>query len=90
MIPKTAVKYKETKEFTEKTVPRGLLADHSTAEGVWGNLVVLEGRLEFVRPGNPPIEVLPEKPMVILPQEIHYITCEEPVRFKVEFYRDAG
>jgi tellurite resistance-related uncharacterized protein len=35
-LPKTVVAYKKTPEFTELTLPAGLLKDHQTKEGVWG------------------------------------------------------
>lgn len=87
MLPGSAKKYKETPVFTEDTVPRGLLADHNTAAGVWGRLVVLDGSLDFTRIAEKAVIVSPEQPMIIRPQERHHITCDRPVRFKVEFYR---
>ncbi|MEM0937227.1 MAG: DUF1971 domain-containing protein [Pseudomonadota bacterium] len=86
-LPKTAMKYKETREFTEKTVPKGLLADHSTAEGVLGLIVILDGQLEYTRIGQGRIAVTPDRPAVVYPAEKHHVTFSRPVRFKVEFYR---
>jgi len=87
MLPAGVEKYKETKEFTQDTVPRGLLAEHRTASGVWGHLVVLAGTLDFVRSAQSAVTVSPGAPMVIRPEEPHHICCDRPVRFKVEFYR---
>ena len=39
--------YKRTPNFTENSVPAGLLADHSTKEGVWGLIHVTQGRLRY-------------------------------------------
>lgn len=86
-LPEGAEKYRETKEFTEVTVPKGLLADHNTAAGVWGLLVIVEGSLDYTRTGKLPVEVTRDAPAVIYPQEPHHITCDRPVRFRVEFYR---
>lgn len=49
---------RRTPEFTERTVPAGLLAAHRVADGVWGRLVVQSGQLAFVfeAPGSMPID----------------------------------
>lgn len=86
-LPEGAQKYRETREFTEGTVPKGLLADHNTADGVWGVLRILEGQLLYTCKDQPPVVVSPDQPAVIFPKEKHHITCEAAVRFKIEFYR---
>lgn len=88
-LPANVQKYRETNEFNQNTVPKGLLADHNTADGVWGVLRVLEGHLLYTRKNQPAISVTPHMPSVIFPKEKHHITCDTPVRFKVEFYRVA-
>jgi tellurite resistance-related uncharacterized protein len=40
--------YKRTAEFTEATIPAGLLSGHALRSGVWGVLRVLYGRLHYV------------------------------------------
>lgn len=87
MLPEQVEKYKETRVFTQSTVPRGLLADHQTAKGVWGRLVVLDGSLDYTRTGMEPVLVTKDQPATIFPEELHHITCDRPVSFKVEFYR---
>ena len=44
--------YKRTNTFTEDSVPAGLLAEHSTKDGVWGLIHVEKGaeNLSRVRP----------------------------------------
>jgi tellurite methyltransferase len=48
-LPDGFAPYKRTPTFTEATVPRGLLETHSTKEGVWGLIHVVEGELEYVK-----------------------------------------
>ena len=86
-LPPGLEKYRETREFNEISVPAGLLRDHNTASGIWGLLVVAEGSLDYTRSGFSASKVTPESPAVIFPKEKHHITCDRPVRFKVEFYR---
>ena len=51
--------YKRTPEFTEHTVPKGLLHAHSTKAGVWGRICVTSGELEYrvVDPARRPREL---------------------------------
>jgi len=46
-IPPDCVAYKQTSLFTETTIPAGLLKSHKTKAGVWGKIVVTEGRLMY-------------------------------------------
>ncbi len=89
VMPVGAKAYKKTPEFTEGTVPKGLLADHQTKQGVWGNIVVLEGVLEYtiLEPEREVIQLSPEHCGVVEPAVLHYITPRGAVRFYVEFYR---
>lgn len=53
-VPPGWRKYKETRVFTEKTVPRGLLARHSVKADKWGKCRVLEGASTWhARPPSP-------------------------------------
>lgn len=45
MLPADVQPYARTAEFTEATVPAGLLRAHTTKTGAWGLIRVLEGRL---------------------------------------------
>jgi len=79
--------YRRTPDFTEATVPAGLLRSHSTKAGVWAKLHVLEGRLLFrdlvdhtetlLDPGIYPL---------IHPQALHEVAPQGAVRFFVEFH----
>ncbi|HCR97440.1 MULTISPECIES: DUF1971 domain-containing protein [Halomonas] len=88
-LPVNVSPYKRTPEFTEESVPTGLLNDHTTKEGVWGKIVVLEGLLEYTiqEPALDIIELSPEQYGVVEPTIKHHIKPLGPVRFFVEFYR---
>lgn len=78
-----------TPEFSERTVPSGLRANHHIAPGVWGRLVVVSGSLGFVFADRPDDlrTVGAGDEQVIPPEAVHHVDVEGPVRFRVEFYR---
>ncbi len=88
-IPSHLEAYKRTAVFTQESVPQGLLKTHTTAPGAWARIVVKQGRLLFTRLGGRPHqeELSPEKDGWIEPENPHFLTCEGPVRFYLEFYR---
>lgn len=86
--PQGFAAYKRTPEFTEVSVPVGLLNDHSTKAGVWARIRVLEGRLRYRIPSlNREVVLTPEQSGTVLPEVLHSVAPEGPVRFFVEFYR---
>ena len=88
-LPEGVTQYKSTPEFTESTIPAGLLRSHSTAAGVWGRITILEGSLLY-RELEPALEehlLTPEQPGIIAPQQKHEVAAVGPVRFCVEFHR---
>ncbi len=88
-IPSNVSAYKRTPEFTETSVPEGLLKDHNTKVGVWGKIVVQEGVLEYTIT-EPEIEVVvlsSDKFGVVEPMIKHNVKPQGQVRFYVEFYR---
>jgi tellurite resistance-related uncharacterized protein len=68
-------------------VPAGLRHRHQTEPGVWGLIVVLEGRLRFRR-----LEPLMESELgpahlgIVAPEEPHEVEPLGPVKFFVEFH----
>ncbi len=88
-LPSHLTAYKKTPEFTEDTVPAGLLNDHTTKEGVWGKIVILSGQLEYTiqEPEVEVIELSPSKWGVVEPTILHHIKPLGSVNFYVEFYR---
>lgn len=87
-LPQDVAAYKRTTVFTEATIPKGLLNDHATKEGVWGVIHVTEGQLRYRVPGRKIDEVLsPAQSGIIRPTEIHRVEPIGKVSFFVEFHR---
>ncbi|HEU4616560.1 MAG TPA: DUF3565 domain-containing protein [Gammaproteobacteria bacterium] len=87
-LPAHFVAYKRTPELTESTVPAGLRRDHTTKEGVWAKIVVLEGRLRYVVESlGTDVELDAERPGIVVPEVPHRVEPLGQVRFFVEFYR---
>lgn len=87
-LPDNVVAYKKTPEFDESSVPNGLLNNHQTKEGVWGKIVLLEGRLLYTI--NEPKEEIyldANNSGVVEPTVYHQVKPLGKVRFYVEFYR---
>lgn len=91
-LPDDLQPYRRTDVFTETSVPKGLLKAHTTKEGAWGLIHVLEGRLAY-RIGDPrrprsEIVLTPDTaPGVVEPTILHEVEPLGPVRFFVEFHR---
>lgn len=82
--------YKVTPVFDESTLPAGLRRVHSTKEGVWGVVRLLEGRLRLSFPGTGRELVLtPDAAGTIEPCEPHFVEPLTPFRMQVEFYRSS-
>jgi tellurite resistance-related uncharacterized protein len=86
-LPEHFVVYRRTDDFTETTVPAGLRKDHATKRGVWGRIVVRDGRLRYrVEPPLARIfELGPEAPGIVVPEVRHAVDPLGAVRFHVEF-----
>jgi tellurite resistance-related uncharacterized protein len=88
-LPPDATSYRRTAEFSETTVPAGLLRRHTTRPGVWGRICVLEGTLRY-RILEPRLEeqvLSAERPGIVEPEVPHEIEPLGAVRFYVEFLR---
>ena len=90
MIPAGAQPYRTTPVFDEQTLPAALRREHSTKEGVWGLIRVLEGRqrLTCLDPHGEQW-LTPSRPGMVLPAQPHFVTPEGPVKMQVEFYDRA-
>lgn len=87
-LPTDATAYRRTPDFTETTIPAGLLADHTTKAGVWGRIVVREGALRYVIPSLGRAEELrPDAVGIVIPEVPHHVAPIGSVRFHVEFLR---
>lgn len=89
-LPVTVAPFRCTPEFTEATVPNGLLHRHTTQPGVWALITVLEGALTY-RILEPHVEehtLSPGHQGVVEPTVPHEVVPAAGVRFQVEFYRE--
>ena len=88
-LPEGFRAYRRTPTFTEETVPKGLLRQHTTRAGSWAVIVVLEGSLTYRILGPEPEELLltPDRTGVVEPHVPHEVSPGESVKFYVEFYR---
>ena len=89
-LPTNVFPYKRTPDFTESTVPAGLLRSHDTKEGVWGKIVVLEGTLLYriLEPEVEEILLSSNRCGVVEPTVRHEVVPFSGVRFYVEFHRE--
>lgn len=88
----TLKSYKTTPTFTQDSVPAGLLADHSTKEGVWGLIHVSRGKLRYCvtdprRENEERILEPGSTAGVVEPTIVHRVEPLGPVEFHVEFLR---
>ena len=90
-LPASVASYKRTPEFTEDSIPKGLLKAHNTKPGVWGKIVILEGELRYQI--NEPEEAIFTLSRscagVVEPEVLHEVSPIGSVRFYVEFYRQV-
>ena len=91
-LPGDVRSYHRTAIFTRETVPAALLKAHSTKQGVWGLIHVLEGALRYVivderRAATEAILVADGPPGVGEPEILHHVEPLEAARFCVEFHR---
>jgi tellurite resistance-related uncharacterized protein len=75
-------------EWSEHTVPGGLLRSHRLAEGTWGLLGVLSGRLGFRAATDPPIDevLVAGATQAIPPGVAHEVRLIGPTRFGIDFF----
>jgi tellurite resistance-related uncharacterized protein len=84
--------YRRTPVFTEDSVPKALLAAHTTKPGVWALIHVSRGQLEYrIHEPFDGQEVLTRAaPGVVLPEVLHHVKPLGPVEFHVEFWKPEG
>ena len=88
-LPPDVQPYQRTKEFSEQSVPAGLLRRHDTKPGVWGRIRVLEGSLLYrILEPEPEEQLLtPERDGIVEPEIPHEVAPQGRVRFFVEFLK---
>jgi tellurite resistance-related uncharacterized protein len=85
-LPDAVVPYSRTPVFTERSMPDRLRANHTTAAGVWGRIVVLEGALRYhVEAFGLDVPLTPAEPGIVVPEVPHSVVPSGSVRFYVEF-----
>lgn len=91
-MPEGHAPYKRTLQFTEGSIPAGLLRHHSTKPGVWGRIIVERGALELYEGevSAPRQVVTPDNSCVILPEVEHRVSPIGEVAFYVEFWKAEG
>ncbi len=85
-LPEGLTPRRRTPVFDQDSVPAGLLRAHTTKAGVWGRIVVLEGRLRYrlLEPTRREHLLQPGVDGVIPPEVRHEVEPDGPVRFYVE------
>jgi tellurite resistance-related uncharacterized protein len=88
-LPEDLAFVRRSPEWSQETVPAGLLGSHRLAEGSWGRLIVLSGRLGFSAATEPPIntELAAQMTQAIPPGVEHGLRLIGPVRFAIDFFR---
>jgi tellurite methyltransferase len=90
-LPEHFIAFHQTPEFTEATIPAGLLKDHTTKPGVWAKILVTEGTLRYHVDGlSQTFELVAGTVGIVVPEVLHYVEPLGPVRFSVEFYHAPG
>ncbi len=86
---KPAPPYGASPIFDEISLPDALRNEHSTKDGTWGLLRVLEGTVElvFIDPPSQRLVTL-DDPAPIPPQAPHFVRLTGPMKMQVEFYRE--
>lgn len=87
-LPEGARKYRETKVFTEDTIPAGFTRKHATKAGVWGKIRVMEGALDLTvyEPAQTTLSLNKGNFAVAAPEQTHSVKLGPGSAFKVEFY----
>ena len=88
-LPPRAVVYKQTAIFDEQSVPQGLLNTHDLRAGTWGQIVLMQGRLDYVIEEPLPLTVVlrPGVDGVVAPECRHHVRLHAGAQFQVRFLR---
>ena len=88
-MPAGLVHVRKTPEFSDTTVPAGLLASHRLAPDVWGRLRISAGALRFVFEADPADarELSAGYHVDIPPDVAHHMEPRPGARFVAEFHR---
>lgn len=90
--PDGLAEVRRTPTFDERGIPAGLLRDHTTRAGTWGEIVVEGGSLELTVPhagirAAERVLITPTSAAWVAPGQLHSVTAPGEVRFHVRFHR---
>ena len=87
--PDGLVAYRRTREFDETTIPAGLRSEHATKRGTWARIHVVSGVRRYCvgHPIHGSFRIDSASSAIVVPEVLHRIEPEGPVRFFVEFSR---
>ena len=90
-MPSALLFVRSTPEFTEKTVPTGLLSSHQLAPHLWARLTVLQGRVRFTfeEPEVFDIDLEVAQYVDIPPQIAHHVLVLPGGSFSLSLYRKS-
>jgi len=82
--------YKSTPVFDEVSLPQALRNAHNTKAGVWALIQVLNGAVRYhVEDGSaPPAVLVPGRPGLIRPRQLHHVEPLGSMRMRVDFYTE--
>ena len=85
-LPEGLMVYKQTPTFNEVTLPAALRADHRTKPGVWAQIVVEDGKLEY-QCARGTFILKPGVVGIVEPDSPHQVKPVQSVRVHVRFLR---
>jgi tellurite resistance-related uncharacterized protein len=91
-MPSALLFVRSTPEFTETTVPTGLLSSHQLAPHLWARLTVLKGRVRFTfeEPEVFDIDLGAAQHVDIPPLITHHVEVLPGGSFSLSFYRKSA
>lgn len=96
-IPKEWTIQRSTPSFTNDNVPKALLSHHNTAEGVFGQLCVMEGQVTYY--GFTDANATEPEVVVVInagqfatspPQYWHRIELSDDAQFNINFWSNSN
>jgi len=90
-LPPGVAPYRTIGPFDEATLPKGLLASHSLAEGVWGLLRLERGRIDFVweDAAGGVAELVAPAEIVVPPTVLHHLEKRGDFRLAITFHKEG-
>lgn len=81
--------YSQSPVFTQATAPEKMRQAHKTKAGVYGQVNVLSGAMDFhiVGPPHTTTHLAKGDGMLVLPEQEHYVEIDGPVRFQIDFLK---